>query len=1008
MRMFFFRLKSLPKKQLIFVLFLVLILPLLLFASSQKVLYQKRAAEPKKEAGIVRPKTGEEKIARETIKGAIKTTEGEVLNYEIMGNVIKVEASTKIKQQIQDNGRIDITAELLHEIPKKHPELLQPGVRDILLRYQYQGKSLTVASEIAPVETQISFVNGTIYPGYGEAWADAEWNAILPFLIRTASKFRQFYGPPDLQGTIIWVAKDGNFRSSCVDVNGKQIWIGSHVLDYIIPGRSSWDITSAFNTLAHELSHIWIRNRVDQDSWEDLKVDEGIAELSGQNLVDKTEAEADPEWLTFYRYKPFWGNFSSHPDTKGIDVIFRFYYLPSYFFSDIFVVKPQVILTYINYRNFGDETIMGMDAEGLKRKHPVMFPSENLREFVAGTLLTDSNNHLLVSRLTKAKDNFFDPEPTNPSTHYEIYNLAGQLLLRGTGGFNTWKTSGWYPWVDITAQLPNWQTLGPLKLVLFPETGAETHTSYFVDVSQGVGVFIDPAINLPSTLLRQPVRFYSKNPADGGRLLTTATLILNKRLVLAPELDNYKGELWIEGEGWRASNLIKFNERQFVHITQITEIPLINNPPQLTSISPSNGFSTQTLNPVTFTATVKDPNGVLDLQAVAFGLAKKGSAIAVTYPEKFLAVRIDKKDGNSPSPDAVNVLDRPGQGVWWQYPKLSFGSDIKIYFNHDETNKTTISYTPQTTSFAYIDLKNSGLRTKDNYPAPITLEARFEIKFLDKFSSSDYDLMLWAKDQSGVIVGWTKMGEWQVIQPKACGITNVTRSSQYQSSPLTVSFSGNARSSDTQKVRLWVEKKNPTERIEPLPGQPSPGELLTSVHNGITYYWYQAKTCDSANNQECQEQATVSLPSGEYYFHCSIRENPGRCNGSPFCSYNNGSLDCGNFVSCGPSDATEIISVLLDYPLSVKVIGQGKGLVSSTRDSPSPAIKCGSFSGFQYRECSKSYPPNTTVKLYAATDLGSTFMGWSGDCQEKEYSSNCTVSLDKAHSVTAIFEPTVQ
>lgn len=76
------------------------------------------------------------------------------------------------------------------------------------------------------------------------------------------------------------------------------------------------------------------------------------------------------------------------------------------------------------------------------------------------------------------------------------------------------------------------------------------------------------------------------------------------------------------------------------------------------------------------------------------------------------------------------------------------------------------------------------------------------------------------------------------------------------------------------------------------------------------------------------------------------------------------------------------------YTLGVQP--DGAGTVTSTP----PGIDCGA-------DCSEAYAIGTAVTLNAAPAAGSSFSGWSGDCAGT--APACTVTLDKARSVTASF-----
>jgi hypothetical protein len=80
---------------------------------------------------------------------------------------------------------------------------------------------------------------------------------------------------------------------------------------------------------------------------------------------------------------------------------------------------------------------------------------------------------------------------------------------------------------------------------------------------------------------------------------------------------------------------------------------------------------------------------------------------------------------------------------------------------------------------------------------------------------------------------------------------------------------------------------------------------------------------------------------------------------------------------------------LLTETLSVSNGGSGVGTVTS-----SPAgIDCGSA-------CSVAFTYGATVTLTATPAAGSSFTGWSGACTG---TGTCTVTMDRAQSVTATF-----
>jgi hypothetical protein len=81
---------------------------------------------------------------------------------------------------------------------------------------------------------------------------------------------------------------------------------------------------------------------------------------------------------------------------------------------------------------------------------------------------------------------------------------------------------------------------------------------------------------------------------------------------------------------------------------------------------------------------------------------------------------------------------------------------------------------------------------------------------------------------------------------------------------------------------------------------------------------------------------------------------------------------------------------LLPNHLSVTTSGTGTGSVTSTPD----ALDCGAT-------CDADFAGGATVTLTALAAPGSSFTGWTGACSGA--ATTCTLSLDAARSVTAIF-----
>lgn len=95
-------------------------------------------------------------------------------------------------------------------------------------------------------------------------------------------------------------------------------------------------------------------------------------------------------------------------------------------------------------------------------------------------------------------------------------------------------------------------------------------------------------------------------------------------------------------------------------------------------------------------------------------------------------------------------------------------------------------------------------------------------------------------------------------------------------------------------------------------------------------------------------------------------------------------------MSAAKSVTANFTQAPVNYPLSVSKSGNG------TITSNPSGINCGA-------DCSETYPSGTTITLFAYSDSGWQFDGWSGACSG---TNPCSVSMDGAKSVTAIFSQT--
>lgn len=83
-------------------------------------------------------------------------------------------------------------------------------------------------------------------------------------------------------------------------------------------------------------------------------------------------------------------------------------------------------------------------------------------------------------------------------------------------------------------------------------------------------------------------------------------------------------------------------------------------------------------------------------------------------------------------------------------------------------------------------------------------------------------------------------------------------------------------------VRLWLARQD-KDAINPAP----PNKSIYIEGAPLNYTAYNVDDCNINAQGTCSKTYTVwnSLPAGDYYFHCDIKNDPGKCSGQPFCDY---------------------------------------------------------------------------------------------------------------------------
>jgi List-Bact-rpt repeat protein len=104
-----------------------------------------------------------------------------------------------------------------------------------------------------------------------------------------------------------------------------------------------------------------------------------------------------------------------------------------------------------------------------------------------------------------------------------------------------------------------------------------------------------------------------------------------------------------------------------------------------------------------------------------------------------------------------------------------------------------------------------------------------------------------------------------------------------------------------------------------------------------------------------------------------------------------GAAGCGDEPAVGTQPATNHV---------LRVQGDGAGSGTVTTPDQSPQLSCSITQGALAGVCAMAYPGNSTVRLVATPNVGSTFTGWSGACTGTD---QCVVDMSNERVVTAAF-----
>ena len=126
--------------------------------------------------------------------------------------------------------------------------------------------------------------------------------------------------------------------------------------------------------------------------------------------------------------------------------------------------------------------------------------------------------------------------------------------------------------------------------------------------------------------------------------------------------------------------------------------------------------------------------------------------------------------------------------------------------------------------------------------------------------------------------------------------------------------------------------------------------------------------------------------------------------GGPSCNFSDVSTN-GDTTDTGGNGINVAVYAQAGLPppsqntLTLTEYGQGSGTVTDNLEQ----INCSLVEGTQTGTCTANYDSGTVVTLTATASSPSTFGGWGGACASYGTTSTCSVTMDSAQNVTAIF-----
>jgi hypothetical protein len=155
----------------------------------------------------------------------------------------------------------------------------------------------------------------------------------------------------------------------------------------------------------------------------------------------------------------------------------------------------------------------------------------------------------------------------------------------------------------------------------------------------------------------------------------------------------------------------------------------------------------------------------------------------------------------------------------------------------------------------------------------------------------------------GAVGPYASTSKWFVLRntPRVCALTYshvCTAAAPYQT---TVQLSGNAFTTNSDTVRLWVQRADGGAIAANSISYTINGGPSQTATNELT-----AAECTSTGMAPCSvPNILITFPNNAlYYIHCDVPSEPQKCSGNPFCSYESwgGAANCSPWQSCSGSD----------------------------------------------------------------------------------------------------------